>query len=166
MLYHPLMTGGRLLLMLFLLPSLGRSEYLPPPGCPPLPEQGSANTVSVYVAKALDVPGVVCVRRINGFSTSVRYSRLWLQEWDNGRLWGLWGAGFRDFPPERQEPQIIVGLAIGATWEAASTVSDVRFPLPSPSIPTGRYRVCVTYDFYDLPKEESHDACSEEVSFP
>lgn len=65
----PLVLGG---LWLLLLPRFaGGQEWPPRAACPPLPEQGPAGSGSLYVAKALDMPGVVCVRASNGLSTTI-----------------------------------------------------------------------------------------------
>lgn len=54
------------------------------PNCPPLPVQPPARRVSVHVAKAIDMPGVVCVRVLNGRAATVVYGGVpfWLQRWN------------------------------------------------------------------------------------
>jgi hypothetical protein len=155
--------GGMYLLLLFL-PGAGRSEHPPLSGCPPLAEQGATNTVSLYVAKALDVQGVVCTRIITGVSESISigYRGLRLQKWEERRLWGLWGKGFYDvehFPRTGAagEVKAAVGLLRGA-------VVDGRLPLSGqPALP-GRYRVCFSYAPSN--QEKYQDLCSEEFSLP
>src|SRR5438477_4815666 len=72
---------------------VGTSEQAPPLGCPPLPEQGPADTVSIYVARALDAPGVLCVRVVNGITPAVGLigGPFWLEKWEENT--------FRAFSP-------------------------------------------------------------------
>jgi hypothetical protein len=79
--------GAKVCFCLFLLPVSGKTQDTlgSLPGCPPLPEQGRARKISVYAAKALDQPGAVCVRSINGVSAEIKYGELafWLQKWED-----------------------------------------------------------------------------------
>src|SRR5712692_7369290 len=132
-----LVLWGVVTVALFL-PVVGKSEQIPPPVCPLLPEQGPANTVSLYVAKALEAPGGVCIRVINGFSVGIGTKRLALQKWEEGKLWGLWGKGFRDLEPERP----IAGAVFPVGTGFLPGVVDTWRPLSGQPAPQGRYRVC------------------------
>lgn len=125
----------------------------PPGGCPPLPEQGPAGQVSVYVAKALDAPGVLCVRAVNGISPAIGLGGppFFLQKWEEGT--------FQNFSPGGA-PQ--AGVLVGWELPAGKTVDRELFA-GQPASP-GRYRACLRY--YVGQGGEGQIACSEEISFP
>lgn len=158
-------VGGISLWLLFL-PGKGESgsPSLPLPGCPPLPEQGPKNTVSLYVAKALDVAGVVCVRMINGFPVGIGHKGFRLQRWETGRLWGVWGKGFRDFEPGQYRAEGYIAPVGGGLLVDAEGVTDWRLPRSGQPAPAGRYRVCLSYLLPD--QEKYQEVCSEEFLLP
>jgi hypothetical protein len=128
-----LALGG---LSLILLSASSRGQE--PPAhvtCPPLPEQGPANQVSIYVAKALDAPGVVCARVINGFSASIvgAVGYLRLQKWEEGR--------FRDLEELLSGGAPILMTADRPAMPPGATIEH-RLPLSGQPAPPGRYRVC------------------------
>lgn len=143
---------------------VGNSEQAPPPSCPSLPEQGPANTVSLYVAKALEVPGTVCIRVINGFSKSIETRRIALQKWEEGKLWGLWGRGFRQVAPKPPPAGPIFPGSIGALLGPPPGIADMRLPFPGQTTPPGRYRVCISYR--PPGQEKYQEVCSEEFFLP
>lgn len=125
-----------------------------------MPEQGRPNTVSLYVAKALDMPGIVCARVINGFDEGIHSPKIRLQRWENGRLGGLWGKG-QDLEtlPRSRGPEFSVGVG----W-LVRAVGDWRLPRSGQPAPAGRYRVCLSYL---LPAQEKYqEVCSEEFLLP
>lgn len=135
-----------------LLPISGRSQDQPfHAKCPPLPEQGSAGQVSVYVAKALDAPGVLCVRAVNGISTAIGLGGppFFLQKWEEGT--------FQNFSPGGASQ---AGVLVGWELPAGKTVDRELFA-GQPASP-GRYRVCLRY--YVGQGREGQIACSEEIS--
>lgn len=157
-------AAGSLFLPLILLPAVGWSEYpSPPPGCPALPEQGSTNTVSVHVAKAVDVPGVVCVRVINRLNEEVVGTAgfmLRLQAWQKNWWWQK--GRFVDFRETFPGGVLVGGTAVQLKVPAGGIV-DQRLPLGQPA-PPGRYRACCRYI---LPRGgEEREVCSEEFSLP
>ncbi len=150
--------GGAVTLFLFL-PVDGRSDHpLPPPGCPSLPEQGSPNSISVYVAKALDLSGVVCVRVVNGFSDGIHTGPPFvrLQQWEEG---GWWRKGkFRNFVGQGGGT-----LPYGAVLPAGG-IMDERLPGFGEQAPPGKYRVCFSY--LPLGQKREQEVCSKEFSLP
>lgn len=157
-----LIIGG-MCLLLFLSPVGARGEQAPPAGCPPLPEQGPADQVSVYVTKAPDVPGVVCARVINGFSSNISSGppNLKLQQWEAG---GWWQKGkFRDFR-ETESGSVSAIVTANIVGMPPGVIVDRRLPLSGQPAPTGKYRACFNY----IPpgKGEYQQACSEEFSLP
>lgn len=137
-----------------LLPISGRSQDQPfHAKCPPLPEQGPADTVSVYVAKALDAPGVLCVRVVNGITPAVGLmgGPFWLQKWEENT--------FRAFSPSGA-PQ--AGALAGWELPVGKTVDRELFA--GQPVSPGRYRACLRY--YVGQGGEGQIACSEEISLP
>jgi hypothetical protein len=146
-----------LCLFLCLSPVRGRGEQLPPEGCPPLPEQGPANQVSVYVAQALYAPGAVCARVINGFSSSIvgAVGYLRLQKWEEGR--------FRDLDEILSGGAPVLMTADRPAMPPGAIIEH-RLPLYGQPAPPGRYRVCFGY----IPpgQDDLQWTCSEEFSLP
>jgi hypothetical protein len=134
-----------------------RGEHPSYLGCLPLPETGPAGRVSVYVAKALDVPGVVCARVINGFSSSIvgAVGYLRLQKWEEGRFRNL------DEILSGGAPMI---MTADRPAMPSGAVIDRRLPFSGQPAPPGRYRVCFGY----IPPEQDQyqQVCSEEFSLP
>lgn len=157
------LTTGVLCVSLLLLSTEGRSEH-PPPSCSPLPEQGPTNTVSLYVAKALDAAGIVCVRVINGFNERIETRGTTLQKWEDGKLWGLWGQGFQELKSKQPSAGGILPGSIGSVLMPPLRIADMRLPLSGQPAPPGRYQVCFSY----LPpdQEKYQEVCSEEFSLP
>jgi hypothetical protein len=149
---------GGVCLYLFLLPVAGRSQSPPlPPGCPPLPEQGPAKKISLYVVKALDKPGAVCIRVINRLSEQIEYGELafWLQKWEEER---------REF--QRIEEPDLRGTAVRlvAYGLPAGGVVDRRLPYSRQPAPPGKYRACFRFR---MPGQSVDDEVySEEFSLP
>lgn len=144
------------------LSSQGRSEQLSFPGCPAFPDRGPDNTVSLYVAKATDVPGVVCVRVINQLHEQIDWKGPQLQKWEKGTLGGLWGQGFRNIEAKR-----LIGGAVfpvGAGLLMPPGVADTRLPVSGQPVPPGNYRVCLSYR--SSGREETQEICSEPLSLP
>lgn len=154
-----LIVGG--LYLLLFSPVGARGEQTPPIGCPPLPERGPTNAVSVYVAKALDVPGVVCARVINGFSSPIASGlpNLKLQKWQEGK--GGRRGEFHDFRDPGSAPFLVTANIMAMQ---PGVIINQRFPYSGQPAPPGRYRVCFGY----LPagQAESQQVCSEEFSLP
>lgn len=149
--YLPLVLGG---LWLLLLPRFaGGQEWPPRAACPPFPEQGPAGTVAVYAAKALDVPGVVCARAVNGISPAIGLSGgpFWLQKWEEG--------SFRDFSPSG----IQIGGA-GGLWQLPGGKSTDAYLFAGQPVTPGRYRACLRYLLIAEGKEQV--TCSEEFLLP
>lgn len=140
----------------------GRSEQLSFPGCPALPERGPDNTESLYIAKATDVPGIVCVRVINQLHEQIDWKGPQLQKWEKGTLWGLLGRGFRNIETKR-----LIGGAVfpvGAGVLMPPGVADIRLPSSGQPVPPGTYRVCLQYRAAGW--EKSQEVCSEPFSLP
>jgi hypothetical protein len=153
-----------IVLFVFLLLDEAKSEQLPPNGCPPLPEHASPNVVSLYVAKAIDVSGVVCARVINGFSEDliVGGSSLRLERWQKEKWWRQ--GGFHPFagtPPE----DVIIGMTLVRTTMPAKGIRDERLPLLGSPAPAGRYRICFSYELLRQPSVQV-TICSEEFVLP
>lgn len=146
-----------LCLLLLLSPVGGRGEQTPPEGCPPLPEQGPADTVSIYVAKAIDVPEVMCARVINGFSSSIvgAVGYLRLQKWEEGR--------FRDLDEILSGGAPMIMTADRPAMPSGAVIEH-RLPFYGQPAPPGRYRACFGY----IPpgQDQQQQACSEEFSLP
>jgi hypothetical protein len=154
-----ILIGGGLYLLLF--PAVGaRGEQTPPVGCPPLPERGPANAVSVYVAKALDVPGVVCARVINGFSASIASGPiLKLQQWQEGEGWKR--GEFHDLRDPGSAPFLVTANIMALQ---PGGIINQRLPYSGQPAPPGRYRVCFGYIPPGL--ADSQQVCSEEFALP
>lgn len=147
----PLVLGE---LYLISLPVLGRSQESPfHASCPPLSEQSPAGTVSVYAAKALDAPSILCVRAVNGISPAIGRGGgpFFLQKWED--------STFRNFSPGG----MYIGGVLARTELPVGQALD-HYLFAGQLTPPGRYRVCFRYDV-TLGGEE-HIACSEEFSMP
>jgi hypothetical protein len=153
------LIAGGLYLLLFS-PVGARGEQTSPVGCPPLPERGPANAVSIYVAKALDVPGVVCARVINGFSSSIASGlNLKLQKWQEGK--GSRRGEFHDFRDPGSAPFLVTANIMAMQ---PGVIVNQRLPYSGQPAPPGRYRVCFSY----IPpgQAESQPVCSVEFQVP
>lgn len=153
--------------MLFLLfPIAGRSGQAIPPHCPSLPEQGPANTVSLYVAKTLDRSGV-CVRVVNGFNVEITHPHLalTLQKWEEGH--GEFSPTLQKWE-ERQGEFHPFGMTGGALladlpYLPAGGTFVQRLPGLQPT-PPGRYRAC--FQFRPAEQNKDQQVCSEEIKLP
>lgn len=130
---------------------------MPSEHCPPLPERGPADVVSLYVEQALDVPGVVCARVINGFSSSIvgAGGYLRLEQWEDGK--------FRDLD------EILFGgapmiIAADRPSMPAGAVIETRLPAYGQPAPPGRYRVCFRY--ISSGHTEIQQGCSTALTLP
>lgn len=150
-------------LLLFLLPTWGRSEQTSLEGCPPLPEQGAVDIVVVHVAKALDVCGVVCARVINGISPWVSSGGFnpRLQKWEAGKWWRK--GQFRDFG-ETKPGDIPMLVTLDLHRLEPGIVANQRLPFSGQPAPPGRYRVCFSYRLRG--QKQHREACSEEFTLP
>jgi hypothetical protein len=157
------MLGGIILCSL-LLSGLGRGEHSPSLSlqeslhCPPLPDTGLASQVSVYVAKALDLSGVVCVRVVNGFSDGIHTGPPFvrLQKWEEGRWWRK--GKFRNFVGQGG------GVLPYGTVLPAGGLIDERLPGFGEQAPPGKYRVCFSY--LPLGQKREQEVCSKELLLP
>jgi hypothetical protein len=145
----PLALGG-LWLLLFPL-SAGGQAWPPRAACPPFPAQGPAGTVAVYAATALDVPGVICLRAVNGMSQAVGLSGIsfFLRKWEEGT--------FRNFSPD--------GMQTGgadALWQLPGGKSTDAYLFAGQPATPGRYRACLRYLL--IAEEKEQVTCSEEFS--
>ncbi len=148
---------GGVSLLLCCTPVQGRGERMPSEHCPPLPERGPADVVSLYVEQALDVPGVVCARVINGFSSSIvgAGGYLRLEQWEDGK--------FRDVD------EILFGgapmiIAADRPSMPAGAVIENRLPAYGQPAPPGRYRVCFRY--ISSGHTEIQQVCSTALTLP
>ena len=150
-----------------LLPSMGKGDFPLYLTCPPLPESVAAGQVSLYVAKAQDPSGFVCVRVINGRSESIGHSdppRVSLQRWEEGKP-GQPGQ-FRDFPGAYIHPEgLDVQQGLVKWYSPPGAVLDEQTPMFQPA-PSGRYRVCFRYDVRGQEERGKQEVCSEEFSLP
>ena len=147
-------VSGLLLTLVTLLPVSGRSQEQPSHAyCPPLPEQRAAGQVALYVAKALDAPGILCVRAINGISPAIGLGGppFFLQRWEEGT--------FQNFSPGgAPQADVLIG------WELAAGKTLDRELFVGQPVSPGRYRVCLRYDVGQ--GGEGQIACSEEIALP
>lgn len=139
--------GGAMGLFLLLLFIADKSRYPSPAGCPALPQWGPAGKVSLYVEKALDQPGIVCVRVINGLSDMIEIGprNVWL-EGENSPV------GTMIAYPDRLLLMRTRGMF------------DYRLPQTRQPAPSGKYRVC--FRSRTFPNQDSHTAYSPEFSLP
>jgi hypothetical protein len=125
----------------------------------PLSEQGPVNTVSLDVAKAVNLPGVACVRVLNGLSEQILAGphgvRLQKRKEEKTQ-----GHSFQDFEP----------LPAGASSPAgtrlipAGGVADWRLPTSQKPAAPGIYRACFSYTFPGQKKKGVQKVCSQEFS--
>ena len=157
-------TISSFLLLTLLLPVEGRSEQASPTGCPLLPEQASGNAVALYVAKAPDTPGFVCVRAINGLSEdlAVGGNSLRLQRWEKEKWWRA--GGFRDFV-ETPPPGLVIGTTLPLMNMPPGTSQAARLPRLGQPAPAGRYRVCFQSELV-RPDRSQATLCSAEFTLP
>jgi hypothetical protein len=104
----------------------------------------------------------VCVRVINQLHEQIDTKGVQLQKWEKGKLWGLWGRGFRNLEDKR-----LVGGAVypvGAGLLMPPGIADSQLPISGQSVPPGIYRVCFSYR--SSGGEKSQEICSEEFSLP
>jgi hypothetical protein len=146
-----LALGG---LALTLLPLAARGQAWPPRAdCPPLPAQGPARTVAVYAATALDVPGVICVRAVNGISPSIVWggTSFFLQKWADG--------AFQNFSPSGGPMGVVAAEVESPVGQKLDHYLFAGQPAPS-----GRYRACFRYTVTLRGAEQV--TCSEEFTLP
>lgn len=161
-LYYGVVAGSGMFLLLTILPTVVRSSPTPLPGCPPLPEQGQTNRVSIHIVKALDVPGVVCVRAINGLDEAIGIEALSMKLQKREKKWWWRKGQFRDFK-ETPPAGILIGTTGGPASLLAGGVFDERLPRLSPAS-LGTYRVCFRYTLPQM--AEKLETCSEEFTLP
>jgi hypothetical protein len=115
------------------------------PNCPPLPVQPPARRVSLHVAKAIDRPGVVCVRALNGLAAPVTYDGLsfWLQRWDKDH-WVQRDYGAESVLTLPSGETIPVMFASPAYGLPEGESIDRYLPGSGKPAPPGKYRACFT----------------------
>lgn len=134
-------------------------------GCPPLPVEPSAGRVSLHVARAVDVPGVVCVRALNGLTSPITFggrSAFWLQRWDKNH----WEK--RDYAAESvltlPNGEKVPVMQIGAAYELSKGESiDQHLPGLGTPAPSGKYRACFTFWH---PQKDKQTVCSDAFPLP
>lgn len=137
--------------------SLSQGQDISPlPGCPRLLEQGPAYKVSVYAAKAVDKPGSICARVVNGSGTGIERGvpGLWVYQWE---------AEQKEFQAVKEpdlEGIIVNRIARGL---AAGEVLDRRLPYSRQPLAPGRYKACFRFGKSGY---SDYRACSEEVTLP
>ena len=142
-------------------------SYPPYPDCPSLPARGPADTVAVYVAEAVERPGIVCVRIINGLNKAIYGGVILgrLQHWEDGWWWRQ--GRFRDYQDVSIRPDG-TGIGIPSLLRSlgAGEPSDERLPLSGQPAPAGRYRVCASYQDWTAGYGEAseRETCSEEFT--
>jgi len=154
------LVGGAVVLSLLLSGTGSSQDVAPPPGCPKLPKHGVANKISLYVGKAVDTPGSVCVRAVNGLKgsgTEIRYgaTAFWLEKWNDkeGKFLSLEEPDFRG----AAVPLIAIILLGGER-------ADWRLPYSHQPAPAGRYRVRFRFR---VPGQGVHqELYSEEFTLP
>ena len=123
--------------------------------CQTLPEKSSSADVALYVAKAPDRSGIVCVRAINGTNEGVSCGkapfRLQKKEASTWR-----DAVFPDAPPTAATPGSFVLQAGGNL--------DGRLPGFGRTASPGLYRAC--FRFWSAGQSEAEGRCSPEFSLP
>lgn len=160
-----MLVGTSLCGLLF--PSRGEGGFSLSFACPPLPKTAPAGQVSIYVAKAQDSPGFVCVRVINGRSENIGFGdppTVTLQRWEEETP-GKPGQ-FRDFLGDYTHPggfEVQQGLV--KWYFPTGIVVDEQVPMFRPA-PPGRYRVCFPYDVRGQEARGKQVVCSEEFTLP
>jgi hypothetical protein len=104
------------------------------------------------------MPGVVCVRVINGLTTPVTYGQdaFWLQRWEEGK-WQKREASFPstvELPSGEKVPVAKLPLAFGLVEGASEDRYLPRFGTPAPP---GKYRACFTFWH---PQKDKQMVCS------
>jgi hypothetical protein len=120
-------------------------------------EQGEADAVFLEVAKAMDIPGFVCVRVLHGFGEQILASPqgMRLQKCKTGKKQEQSFQDFEPFPAGARLP-------VGAGLLPARGVVDWRLPPEKPASP-GIYRACFSYTFPEQ-KKGFQEVCSQEFS--
>lgn len=139
--------GGAVGLFLLLLFIADQSRYPSPAGCPSLPQWGPVGKISLYVEKALDQPGIVCVRVINGLGDMIEIGprNVWL-EGKNGPV---------GTPIARVDRLVL--MQTGAIF-------DYRLPHTRQPAPSGRYHV--RFHSRTFPNRDNYTTYSLEFSLP
>jgi len=155
--WHIAVVCGLAALSFFL---LGAGDSSRSPSCPPLPEQGPASKISVYTAKVLDIPRIVCVRVYNGSSTELTYEGIPIRL--QKRFLGLWFPylTFKDISRSGRW----VGISLEQGFLPIEGVIDRRLPGFYQPASAGRYRACFYYHLYQ--QNDWQETCSEEFSLP
>ncbi len=121
-------------------------------------EQGPADTVSLDVAKAIDIPGFVCVRVLNGFSEQILASPqgVRLQKRKAGKKQQ---HGFQGFEPVSAGAKSPTDAGI----IPAHGVMDWWLPYAKKPAAPGIYRACFSY-ISPGQKKGLQEVCSQEFS--
>jgi hypothetical protein len=130
-----------------------------------LPVEPSAGRVSLHVARAVDVPGVVCVRALNGLTSPITFggrSAFWLQRWNKDH----WEK--KDYASESvltlPSGETIPVMSASPAYELSEGESiDQHLPGLGAPAPSGRYRACFT--FWHLQKGKQ-TVCSDAFPLP
>ena len=134
----------------------GRNEAPAPASlCQTLPEKSLSADVALYVAKAPDRSGIVCVRAVNGTNEGVSCGGLpfWLQKKEAG-AWS--DVVFPDTPP--------LAAGLGEYILQAGGSLDSRLPGFGRIASPGLYRAC--FRFWLAGQSEAAERCSQEFSLP
>jgi hypothetical protein len=134
-------------------------------GCPPLPVEPSAGRVSLHVAKAVDISGVVCIRAVNGLTSPITFSgrsAFWLQRWNKDH----WEK--RDYVSESvltlPSGETIPVMSASPAYELSKGESiDQHLPGLGAPTPSGKYRACFTFWH---PQKDKQTVCSDAFPLP
>lgn len=121
-------------------------------------KQGPVDTVSLDVSKAIDIPGFVCVRVLNGFSEQILASSqgVRLQKRKAGKKQEHSFQDFEPFPAGARLPA-------GAGLIPARGVVDWWLPYSKKPASPGIYRACFSYTSSGQ-KKGFREVCSQEFS--
>ena len=138
-------------------PTSGGSSEAPAPAslCQTLPEKSLSADVALYVAKAPDRSGIVCVRAVNGTNEGVSCGGMSFRL--QKKEAGTWSdVVFPDAPP--------IAITAGAYILQAGDRLDSRLPGFGRIASPGLYRAC--FRFWSAGQSEAEERCSQEFSLP
>ncbi len=136
-----------------------------PPGCPPFPTSKVNNRVTVSTVKSLDMPGVVCIRVINGLKVGIEYGgkiAFRLQIKQGTQKTKIYLSPFSTKDPSQKSNKII--MFRGAHSLRTKRSIDEYLPGFGNPAPPGRYKACFRFR---MPGQSIDDEiCSEEFFLP